>query len=102
MTAGLWHADEEEIVTILLEKACEGLNDSLATGDRYRAKLLLRLLAALTTANVVSMQSMFSTLSYIVSTAIHILQGAQETGVSLVHIQSGCCMHAVACQVLPL
>ena len=81
---------------MLLAKACEGLNESLATGDRYRAKLLLRFLAALTTANVVSMPSMFSTLSYIVSTAIQILEGAQELGVSHTHKQSGCSLHAAA------
>ena len=80
--AGLWHADEEELVNMLLDKACQGLNEALATGDRYRARLLLRLLAALTTANVVAMPSMFSTLNHIVSTASQILQGAQATGVS--------------------
>lgn len=78
--AGLWHADEESIVNMLLEKACEGLNQALATGDRYRARLLLRLLAGLTTANVVSMPSMFATLTHIVSTAVQVLQGALEAG----------------------
>ena len=65
---------------MLLDKACEGLNQALATGDRYRARLLLRLLAGLTTANVVSMPSMFATLNHIVSTAIQVLQGAVEAG----------------------
>ena len=79
-TAGLWHADEESIVNMLLDKACEGLNQALATGDRYRARLLLRLLAGLTTANVVSMPSMFATLNHIVSTAVQVLQGALDAG----------------------
>ena len=65
---------------MLLDKACEGLNQALATGDRYRARLLLRLLAALTTANVVSMPSMLGTLTNIVSTAVQILQGALGAG----------------------
>jgi len=71
---GLWHADEEEIVSALLSKACEGLNEALSTGDRYRARLLLRLLAALTTTNVVSMQSMFIVLDTMVATAIQALE----------------------------
>lgn len=79
-TAGLWHADEESIVNMLLDKACEGLNQALATGDRYRARLLLRLLAGLTTANVVSMPSMFATLNHIVSTAVQVLQGTLDAG----------------------
>ncbi|KAL3143241.1 hypothetical protein ABBQ38_002092 [Trebouxia sp. C0009 RCD-2024] len=77
---GLWHADEESIVNMLLDKACEGLNQALATGDRYRARLLLRLLAGLTTANVVSMPSMFATLNHIVSTAVQVLQGTLDAG----------------------
>ena len=72
--AGLWHADEETIVDALLNKACEGLDEALATGDCYRARLLLRLLAALTTTNVVSMQSMFSTLDAMVTAAIRALE----------------------------
>ncbi len=72
--AGLWHADEEMIVTALLNKACEGLNEALTTGDRYRARLLLRLLAALTTTNVVSMQSMFSMLNSMVTAAMQALE----------------------------
>lgn len=82
-SAGLWHADEEDIVNTLLDRACEGLNEALATGDRYRARLLLRLLAALTTANVVSMPSMFSMLTHIVSSAMSILQKGLETGARL-------------------
>lgn len=78
--AGLWHADEESIVNMLLDKACESLNQALATGDRYQARLLLRLLAALTTSNVVSMPSMLGTLTHIVSTAIQVLQDALGTG----------------------
>lgn len=80
--AGLWHADEESIVNMLLDKACESLNQALATGDRYQARLLLRLLAALTTSNVVSMPSMLGTLTHIVSTAIQILQDALGAGMT--------------------
>lgn len=78
--AGLWHADEESIVNVLLDKACESLNQALATGDRYQARLLLRLLAALTTSNVVSMPSMLGTLTHITSSAIQVLQDALGTG----------------------
>ena len=78
--AGLWHADEESIVNMLLDRACESLNQALATGDCYQARLLLRLLAALTTSNVVSMPSMLGTLTHIVSTAIQVLQDALGAG----------------------
>ncbi|KAA6419508.1 MAG: hypothetical protein FRX49_10606, partial [Trebouxia sp. A1-2] len=79
---GLWHADEEIIVTALLDKACEGLNEALTTGDRYRARLLLRLLAALTTTNVVSMQSMFSMLNSMVTAAMQTLEQGDKAEAS--------------------
>lgn len=79
-SAGLWHADEESIVNMLLDKACENLNQALATGERYQARLLLRLLAALTTSNVVSMPSMLGMLTHIVSNAIQVLQDALQAG----------------------
>ncbi|DBA75017.1 TPA: Nuclear cap-binding protein subunit 1 [Trebouxia sp. C0004] len=79
---GLWHADEEIIVTALLNKACEGLNEALTTGDRYRARLLLRLLAALTTTNVVSMQSMFSMLNSMVTAAMQALEQGDKAEAS--------------------
>lgn len=81
--AGLWHADEESIVTALLDKACEGLNEALTTGDRYRARLLLRLLAALTTTNVVSMQSMFSMLNSMVTAAMQALEQGEPVWFNL-------------------
>ena len=83
--AGLWHADEESIVTALLDKACEGLNEALTTGDRYRARLLLRLLAALTTTNVVSMQSMFSMLNSMVTAAMQALEQGEPVWFNLSH-----------------
>ncbi len=83
--AGLWHADEEVIVTALLNKACEGLNEALTTGDRYRTRLLLRLLAALTTTNVVSMQSMFSMLNSMVTAAMQALEQGEPVWPSLSH-----------------
>ena len=64
----------------MLDKACESLNQAFATGDRYQARLLLRLLAALTTSNVVSMPSMLATLTHIVSTAIQVLQDSLGAG----------------------
>lgn len=84
-TAGLWHADEESIVNMLLDKACESLNQALATGDRYQTRLLLRLLAALTTSNVVSMPSMLGTLTHIVLTAVQVLQDSLGAGATPVH-----------------
>ena len=81
-SVGLWHADEESIVNMLLDKACESLNQALGTGDRYQARLLLRLLAALTTSNVVSMPSMLGMLTHIVSNAIQILQDALQAGIT--------------------
>lgn len=71
---GLWHADEEPIVSDLLSKACDDLNEALASGDCYKARLLLRLLASLTTASVVSIQSFLGTLNTIAAAANQILQ----------------------------
>ena len=65
-------------MSALLNKACEDLNEAVATGDRYCARLLLRLLAALTTTNVVSMPSMFSLLDSMVQTAIQALEQGEH------------------------
>ena len=75
--AGLWHADEESIVPDLLSKACDDLNEALASGDSYKARLLLRLLASLTTASVVSIQSFLGALNTIAAAANQILQAGQ-------------------------
>lgn len=103
--AGLWHADEEIIVTALLDKACEGLNEALTTGDRYRARLLLRLLAALTTTNVVSMQSMFSMLNSMVTAAMQTLEQGEPVWPHLSHALLlcfcfvFCCFSALPCML---
>ncbi len=97
--AGLWHADEEVIVTALLNKACEGLNEALTTGDRYRARLLLRLLAALTTTNVVSMQSMFSMLNAMVTAAMQALEQGEPVWPSFSHALLLCLFSALPCML---
>ncbi len=97
--AGLWHADEEVIVTALLNKACEGLNEALTTGDRYRARLLLRLLAALTTTNVVSMLSMFSMLNSMVTAAMQALEQGEPSWPSLSHALLLCLFSALPCML---
>ena len=86
--AGLWHADEEDIVVDLLRRACDDLNTALATGDCYKARLLLRLLAALTTANVISMQSFLEALHAIVSAANQIIEQGE-----LMQCQAGTIQH---------
>ena len=89
--AGLWHADEEPIVSDLLSKACDDLNEALASGDCYKARLLLRLLASLTIASVISIQSFLGTLNTIAAAANQILQEGQPG-----------CRHKLQTHLLPL
>ena len=75
--AGLWHADEENIVNELLEQGCLRLNAALGTGDKYQIRLLLRFFATLSTTNVVSMQAVFGMLDSIVQGAIECIHGGE-------------------------
>lgn len=76
--AGLWHADEESIVTELLEQGCLKLNAALSSGEKYQVRLLLRFFAALSTTNVVSMQAAFGMLDTVVQGAIECIQGGER------------------------
>ena len=70
MRAGLWGADEETFGPALAAAAAEDYSSSLAGGDQNRARLLLRLCAAMTTTNVLQTASVLTALDGIVQSAV--------------------------------
>ena len=78
MRAGLWGADEEAFGPALAAAAAEDYSASLAGGDRNRARLLLRLCAALTTTNVLQTASVLAALDGIVQSAVTVARQGER------------------------
>ena len=76
MLAGLLNVDEPEFVGDLVRAGHADFHRSLAAGDADRARMLLRLFAALTAVNVVQPGSLLAALQSLASTAL----AAVETG----------------------
>lgn len=68
--AGLLNVDEPEFVADLVKAGHTDFHRSLAAGDVDRARMLLRLFAALTAVNVVQPGSLLGALQSLASTAL--------------------------------
>ena len=75
--AGLLNAEERGFVEVLLKQALEQLNAALGDGDRNRARLLLRLFAALVPSNALHASSVLKALTTVVEAAIEIADKGQ-------------------------
>lgn len=72
--------EDEEFVKQLILKANEEFNDSLQTANRPRARLLLRLFAALVVSNVLLPSSVVELLDTLMSYVVSIIESADSTG----------------------
>lgn len=76
MLIGLLNADDPTSISALVSSAAEGVGTSLRNGDSGRARLLLRLLAALVVPGVLHPTTMLTALGQIVSSALAIATDA--------------------------
>lgn len=67
----------------LLSSALEELNLAFQIGDRNKARLLLRLFAALVPSNALHASSVLKTLTSIVETAIEVADSGQTQSIPL-------------------
>ena len=74
MPAGLLNVDEPDFVASLVEAGHKDLHASLAAGDADRARMLLRLFAALTAVSVVQPGSFLAALQGLAATALASLE----------------------------
>lgn len=71
--------EDEEFVEQLISKANDEFNESLKTADRPRARLLLRLFAALVVSNVLLPSSVVELLDTLMSHALSIMESAESS-----------------------
>ncbi len=72
----------------LLKTALESLNSAFQHGERNKARLLLRLFAALVPSNALHASSVLKALTSIVDTAIEIADGGQQLPIRLIEDRS--------------
>jgi len=81
--AGLLNTENREFVAELVALAQRELSAAVAAPDRHKARMLLRLFAALVVANVLHPSSVVAGLQQVVDTAVAVVEGgAASTGLS--------------------
>jgi hypothetical protein len=80
VSAGLLNTDDPDYVASFVRAAAESVEAALAAADRSRARLLLRLLAALVVPGVLHPSAVLAALEGIVRAALEIAEAGRRRG----------------------
>jgi hypothetical protein len=90
-SAGLLNTDDPDYVASFVRAAAEAFEAALAAADRARARLLLRLLAALVVPGVLQPSAVFGALESVVRSALEIAEAGRRQGQQR-PVRGACCL----------